>query len=264
MATDYVNDIGDAEPYLRRIAEAGFKNIQWIHHWKHDFIYTKSEIQHIAKLIKELNLSLYDIHGFAGNEKNWFSTVEYQRLAGVEIVKNRIEMCKALGGSVVVMHIPRLIPEKIDNWRQLKKSLGELEKFCVEKAVKIAVENEPLEEFNGIKQLFSEYSPEFIGLCYDSGHGNIGGRGLEYLDSVKERLISLHLHDNNSFDDQHKPIFTGTVNWEELSRIIAKSPYRKFLTFEINMEFANTKNEDDFLKSAYSNGLKLQDMVREG
>lgn len=264
IATDYVNDTGDSEPYLRRIAEAGFKNIQWIHHWKHDFIYTQSEIQYIANLMKELRLSIYDIHGSAGTEKNWFSIVEYQRLAGVEIVKNRIEMCKALGGSVVVMHIPILNSENLGQWRQLKKSLNELEKFCIKKSVKIAVENEPFDDFIGIKELFSKYGPEFIGLCYDSGHGNIGGHGLKNLDSVNDRLISLHLNDNDGLEDQHKPIFTGNVNWEELSRIIAKSSYKKFLTFEISMKFADTMNEDIFLGSAYRNGLKLLDMVREG
>jgi sugar phosphate isomerase/epimerase len=264
IATDYMSDTGDPEPYLRRIAEAGFKNIQWIHYWKHDFIYTQPEIQHIANIMKELHLSIYDIHGSAGTEKNWFSTVEYRRLAGVEIVKNRIEMCKALGGSVVVMHIPILNSENLGQWRQLKQSLNELEKFCIKKSVKIAMENEPFDEFNGIKELFSEYGPEFIGLCYDTGHGNLGGDGLKKLDSVKERLISLHLHDNNGLEDQHKPIFTGTVDWKELSRIIAKSPYKKFLTFEISMKSSDTKNEDNFLKSAYSNGLKLLNMVQEG
>lgn len=264
MATDYMSDTGDSEPYLRRIADAGFKNIQWIHDWKHDFIYTQSEIQHVANIMKELHLSIYDIHGSAGTEKSWFSTIEYKRHAGVEIAKNRIEMCKALGGSVVVMHIPILNSENLGQWRQLKKSLSELEKFCIKKSVKIAVENEPFDDFIGIKELFLEYGPEFIGLCYDSGHGNIGGRGLEYLDSIKERLISLHLHDNNSLDDQHNPIFTGTVDWKKLARIISESPYRKFLTFEIIMKSSNTKNEDVFLKSAYSNGLKLLDTVREG
>lgn len=262
MATDYANDIGDAEPYLKKIADAGFRHIQWTHHWKHDFIYTKSEIQRIAKTMKDLHLSLYDIHGPAGVKKNWFSTIEYQRLAGVEIVKNRIEMCKALGGSVVVMHIPVLNSENHGKWYQLKKSLNELELFCFEKGVRIAVENEPLDEFIGIKELFSEYGPEFIGLCYDSGHGNIGGKGLEHLDSAKKRLISLHLHDNNGFVDQHDPIFTGTVDWEELARIITGSLYRGPLTFETDIKDSGFRDEKLFLECAHRDGLKLLSMIQ--
>lgn len=262
MATDYVKDTGDSEPYLRKIADAGFKHIQWIHHWKHDFIYTKPEIQRVAKIMKELNISLYDIHGSDCPEKNWFSTFEDQRLAGVEIIKNRIEMCKALGGSVIIMHIPVMNSEDIGKWRQLKKSLNELEKFCIKKSVKIAIENEPFDKFDGIRELFSEYSPKFIGLCYDSGHGNIGGKGLENLNTVKERLISLHLHDNNGSVDQHNPVFTGTIDWKKLAKIISSSPYKKFLTFEIVMKLPDVNAEKLFLKSTYKNGLELLKMVK--
>lgn len=262
MATDYSSDTGNAEPSLRRIAAAGFNHIQWIHHWRHDFIYTEPEIQHIAGLMKELHLSLYDIHAPAGAEKNWFSDVEYQRLAGVEIIKNRVDMCRTLGGSVIVTHIPELIPENLGSWRQLKKSLDELEEFCVDRAVRIAVENRPFDEFNGIEELLSRYDPEYIGLCYDSGHGNIGGKGLGHLDSVKERLISVHLHDNNGIADQHRPIFTGTLDWEELARLIVESPYRGFLTFETEMRFSGFGDENLFLERIYDDGLRLLKMVR--
>ena len=96
---------------------------------------------------------------------------------------------------------------------------------------------------------------------FDSGHGNIGGMGLEHLDSVKERLISLHLHDNNGFDDQHNPIFSGTINWGKLARIVSGSKYNKFLTFEIDMKFTGIQDEKLFLKQAHSDGLKLLKMI---
>lgn len=262
MATDYARDTGNAEPSLRRIARAGFRHIHWIHHWNHDFIYTRPEIEHIAGVMNDLRLSLYDIHAPAGAEKNWFSTVEYQRRAGVEIIKNRVEMCATLGGSVIVTHIPELTPESLETWGQLKKSLDELEDFCVARAVRIAVENRPHDQFNGISELLSGRGPEFIGLCYDSGHGNIGGEGLQHLDSVKERLISVHLHDNDGLADQHKPIFTGTVDWEELARLLAESPYRKFLTLETDMKSCCIENEDLFLEHAYGDGIALLKMIR--
>jgi sugar phosphate isomerase/epimerase len=261
MATDYASDTGNAEPALQRIAAAGFRHIQWIHHWRHDFIYTTPEIRHIAGVMADLGLSLYDIHAPTGAEKNWFSTVEYQRLAGVEIVKNRVEMCRTLGGSVIVTHVPELIGDDREQWVQLKKSLNQLEGFCVGLDVRIAVENRAADDFNGIRELFSEYSPHFLGLCYDSGHGNIGGRGLAHLDSVKERLISVHLHDNDGLADHHMPIFTGSVDWPELTRLIAHSPYREFLTFETDMKFAGTDDEQLFLDRAYSDGLSLKALL---
>ena len=261
MATDYASDTGNAEPSLRRIAAAGFRHIQWIHHWRHDFIYTEPEIEHIAGVMAELGLSLYDIHAPAGAEKNWYSPVEYQRLAGVEIVKNRVEMCRRLGGSVIVTHVPKLIEESLGTWAQLKRSLDQLEAFCVDRDVRIAVENRPGDNFEGLGELFSEYGPHFLGLCYDSGHGNIGGGGLEHLESAKERLISVHLHDNDGLADQHAPLFTGTVDWPELARLIARSPYRAFLTVETDMKFSGTDDEQRFLDRMYEDGRVFLGML---
>jgi sugar phosphate isomerase/epimerase len=263
MATDYAGDTGNAEHVLRRIAKAGFHHIQWIHHWRHDFIYTQPEIDHIATLLEELDLSLYDIHAPAGVEKNWYSTVEYQRLAGVEIIKNRVEMCHTLGGSVIVAHVPKLNPKGAGRWAQLKKSLTELQGFCAERNVRIAVENRPNDDFAGTRALFSEFGPEFVGLCYDSGHGNIGGEGLAHLESVSERLISLHLHDNDGLKDQHKPAFTGTVDWPELIRVIRESPYDEYLTFETDMQLSGIRDKGEFLDLMYRDGQTLLEMLRE-
>lgn len=262
MATDYAGDTGNAEPALTRIAEAGFRHIQWIHHWRHDFVYTEPEIKHIEHLLKRLGLSLYDIHAPAGPEKNWYSPVEYQRLAGVEIIKNRVDMSCALGGSVIVVHTPSMNAAR-SAWSQLRRSLDELQEYCTARSVRIAVENRPNDKFIGMRELFSEYGPQFLGLCYDSGHGNIGGMGLQHLDSVKERLVSIHLHDNDGKTDQHRPVFTGTVDWERLVSIVAQSPYDEFLTSETEMRRSGLHDEALFLERAHSDGLRLLSMMQE-
>lgn len=261
MATDYAGDTGNAEPSLRRISQAGFRHIQWIHHWRHDFIYTRPEVQYITDVMAELDLSLYDIHAPSGAEKNWFSPLEYQRLAGVEIVKNRVEMCRTLGGCVVVTHIPEWHPSNLDRWELLRKSLDDLQEFCLETGVRIAVENRDADCFDGILGLFEDYDPSFLGLCYDSGHGNIGGDGLARLEEISQRLISVHLHDNDGRTDQHKPIFSGTVDWPRLAGIIARSPYDAFLTFETDMHFSGVEDDAQFLGQAYTDGLTLLEMV---
>ena len=263
MATDYAGDTGNPEPALTRIAQAGFRHIQWIHHWRHDFIYTPPEIAHVEQLLDKLGLSLYDIHAPAGAEKNWYSPVEYQRLAGVEIVKNRVDMCSVLGGRVVVVHAPPMRSGNRDAWSQLRKSLGELEEYCTTRSVRIAIENRAGDKFVGLRELFSEYGPEFLGLCYDSGHGNVGGMGLHHLDSVKERLISIHLHDNDGKSDQHLPVFAGTVDWDGLLRVVAQSPYDQFLTIETEMRRSGMDDEALFLEGAYADGLRLLAIMRD-
>lgn len=262
MCSDYARDTGNAEQDLGRIADAGFDGIQWIHQWHTDFIYTKPEIRRIKKWLKDFNLELFDLHATAGIEKRWYSETEYEREAGVEIVKNRIEMTNELGGNVIVMHIPRLISENFEKWKQLKKSLDELEGFCSRKELRIAVENLFFDEFNGISELMLGYGPDYLGICYDSGHGNMGGKGLDHLAKFADRLISLHLHDNNGFDDQHKPLFSGTIDWKKLAAVVSKSTYSGPLTQEVSIRNSGISDENVFLRQVYGDAGKLASMIK--
>ncbi len=264
MCSDYFKSTGNAEPYLRRIADAGFDGIQWIHQWNTDFLYTRPEVMQIKKMLKDFNLRLFDLHGTDGNEKKWYSETEYQRLAGVEIAKNRIEITKELGGNVVVMHVPRRIPENDLKWKQLEMSLDELEPFALKKEIKIAIENIFHDEFDGIGELMKEYSPDFLGVCYDSGHGNMGKLGLPRIAKFADRLIALHLHDNNGYDDQHMPLFSGVADWERLAGIIAESPYRGPITLETIIANSGFSDERLFLAQARADAEKFAGMIEKG
>ncbi|MDP6124509.1 MAG: hypothetical protein QGH20_01990 [Candidatus Latescibacteria bacterium] len=106
LTTDYAEDKGDPSEYLRRIAEAGFSHTHWCHHWNTDFMYSLGEIEQIGWWLDEFGLKVLDLHGSCGPEKNWGSSKEWERAAGVELVKNRIDMADRLEGDEVIMHIP--------------------------------------------------------------------------------------------------------------------------------------------------------------
>ena len=107
ITTDYATSIGDPSPYLRRIADAGFTHLHWCHQWNTDFLYSEWEVDQIECWLNDFGLQLLDLHASVGPEKNWYSGKEYERLSGVELVKNRIDMTSRLGGGVIIMHIPK-------------------------------------------------------------------------------------------------------------------------------------------------------------
>ncbi len=256
LTTDYANvDKGDPSPYLRRIADAGFSHVHWCHHWNTDFIYSQPEIAQIGRWLAEFGLKLLDLHSSVGPEKHWFSLKEYERLAGVELVKNRIEMTARLGGDVVIMHYPK---EPGD--QPIRRSLDELVGFAHSHGVRIALENGG---FDAVEPLLAEYPPDCVGLCYDSGHGNLVPDGLDRLDRIKDRLISVHLHDNDGASDQHNLIFSGTVDWPRLAQILAQSAYRKPISSESNMGRSGITDETTFLAQAFDAGTRLAAMVAE-
>ena len=260
MTTDYAADTGCALPYLERIAKAGFSEVHWCHHWGDDFVYSESEVREIGRWLRDLGLGLNSLHGTSGKEKGWASTVEYERLAGVDLVKNRIAMTAELGGDVVVMHAPGEGLSPTSN-AQLVKSLDALEDFACGHGVRIAVENG---DWHVVGEMLERYDEAHVGLCYDSGHANMAPGGLEALAGLKGRLIAIHLHDNDGKDDQHKLPFTGTVDWEGVARILAGSSYAKCVNLESLM---GQGGEEDFLREALNVAVRLSEMIersREG
>jgi sugar phosphate isomerase/epimerase len=231
MTTDFRSDKGCPRDDLRMIAQAGFTHVHWCHHWNDDFLYGQAEIEQIAAWFKESGLSLRDLHASAGVEKNWGSLLEYERQAGAELVANRIEMTSRLGADVIILHLPPA-PASEDQyaarWVSALTSLDELRPVARQAGVRIAIENGAYEI---ISRLLDAYEPEFLGLCYDCGHGNLND-GLDQLDKLKGRLISIHLHDNDGTGDQHQMPFTGTVDWPRLAGLIAASRYRKGVNCE--------------------------------
>ena len=257
ITTDYANDLGDPSPYLKRIADAGFTHVHWCHHWNTDFLYSEWEIAQIKKWLADYGLKLLDLHGSMGKEKRWASPREYERFSGVELVKNRLDMAARLQSDIVIMHIPAW-PE----YDPLRKSLDDLMKFSRQRGVQIALENLGNGNFEAIRNLLSEYDHSYLGFCYDSGHGNISGQGLECLDALKDRLIAVHLHDNDGSADQHKLIFSGTIDWERLAKAITESAYKKCVSLEVGIENSGIENESDFLRNAFDVGKKFTEMIQ--
>ena len=77
MTTDFVRDKGNPEPYLRRIADAGFSHVHWCHQWNTDFLYSRPEIEQIRAWLAGCGLQTLDLHASAGVEKNWASLLEH-------------------------------------------------------------------------------------------------------------------------------------------------------------------------------------------
>lgn len=255
VTTDYVKDTGDPSPYLRRIADAGFSHVHWCHHWGTDFMYSVSEIEQIGRWLNEYGLKLLDLHASAGCEKNWGSQREYERLAGLELVRNRITMASQLGSHVIILHAPaKSTPELF------RRSLDELRHFAQERHVRIALENGNLNKIGGA---IADYDPDYVGLCYDSGHGNEPDTkgALDWLDRIKSRLISVHLHDNDGVSDQHKPLFSGTIDWTRLAQIIAGSAYTGCVSMEVEMANSGMEDETAFLNHVFATGAQFSRMI---
>ena len=268
--TDYKSSIDNPEPYLKQIADNGFSQVHWCHQFGSDYLYAEDEIDQIGRWLRSYELTVNDLHASSGEKNHYYSEKEDIRLAGMELVKNRIHMANRLATDVVVLHLP-MQPEEGNKsfayWEAVHRSMDSLIPYARERNVRIAFENLS-SNHRTLEKVLAAYSPSEVGICYDPGHGNIDGGGLDFAEAVKDRLIAFHLNDNDATSDQHNLIFSGVADWDRLAQIIAASAYDKeYMTIEIAMpkEPANiyTGDEAGFLSQAMESGLKFHKMVAD-
>ena len=288
LNTDYLTSRKSPEKYLRLAAEAGFTHLHWCHQWNTDYLYSTWEIAQYKAWLKQYGLALLDIHGSAGQEKCWYSPVEYERRSGVLLVLNRIIMQNELEGTgCIMMHAPVFHTRSMTQearevvqtqFEALKRSLDELCPYLEKYKTRIAIENVPNDDFSIIAQVMESYPDELLGITLDSGHAHMGdARGLDFMEQHTGRLQALHLHDNNGSADQHQPPFYGTLDWERVARLVANSSYASSgrpISFELSMRNTpffeaeleteqNEKNIRSFLSDAAERCRRVDRMYRE-
>ena len=162
ISTDFMGEQPELEQLhsiLRKIADAGFTHIHWCHEWEGDYIYSFFEMQQIREWMDECGLQGKALHASKGSLKNvnirrehyrrdYTSDWEYNRKAGVELIKNRVDMAVCLGVHEIVLHLypPHFTilekPETKENFYNcVYKSFDELMPYCLEKNVRICLEN---------------------------------------------------------------------------------------------------------------------------
>lgn len=268
---------------LEQIARAGFTHIHWCHEWDGEYLYSSYEMRQIREWMDEYGLRSKALHSTKGSakdvnvreghfRKDYTSDWECNRRAGVDLIKNRVDLAEALGASEIVLHlyVPYLTiqrrPEaKEEFYACVCKSLDELMPYCLEKRVRICLENlfdmpgeYMLEAWD---RLFARYPKEFLGLCYDTGHANMVWRGQapEIVGRYADRLYAVHIHDNNGAMDSHWIPGDGSIRWEEVMETIARSAYEGPLLLELN---CNDRDRERFLKRAYEAGCGLEELCR--
>jgi len=92
---------------------------------------------------------------------------------------------------------------------------------------------------------------------------NLIADGLDRLERVLDRLVSIHLHDNDGEGDQHKLLFSGTVDWPRLASLLARSPYAKPVSMECSMARYEDWEETAFLARARETGESFAAMVSQ-
>ena len=122
----------------------------------------------------------------------------------------------------------------------------------------LALENSVYPEY--VRYLLDHINSTHVGFCYDSGHENAFTKNENFLSSYADRLLAMHIHDNDGAHDLHAMPFSGTVDWARVVQGLSAAPlFARMLTLECG--FGDLRLEDGFA-AALASAKQLYDFAQ--
>jgi len=242
---------------LRLIKQAGFEAVLLWWDDKFDPEYRKQ-----PELARRAGLWVENIHlPFEQTNQVWEDTTAGQ--AVFEHYLGCVEDCATFGVSTMVMHpsfgfedLPPLSEIGLERFRRI---IDKAERSNIKVAMENMLRPQAIERAAWLFERID--SPQF-GLCYDCGHDHARfSRTAEtdLLGQFGQRLMALHLHDNNGTEDEHLLPFDGTINWPATMRKIAQTGYQGSTALELGGDTQGLAPEE-FLAWAYEQAKKLEEL----
>lgn len=238
------------------IQNAGFKNvfIQW---YNREWNPTQEEQ---LMYVRQKGLNVIFAHlGYQKINDLWLDTEDGNEL--VERYKNDIKICKENNIPMVVMHLTGKGEAQEYNETGLKR-LQEIADYAKSLEIKVAFENTKYKGY--LDYVIENIANENVGICFDSGHYHVHFDDELDFDKFKDRILAVHLHDNDQSDDQHLIPFDGTIDWEKIIKELKRCNYNGPITMELCYRYEYLEmGIENFYKKGYEIGEKLKEMFEE-
>ena len=252
LAVVVSNDNKNTNPIetINAIKEAGFKNvfIQWYD--KEWDISQEEQLEYIRKC----NLNVIFAHlGYQNINDIWEEEKNGEEI--IERYKKDIKVCKDNNIPMVVMHLTSKSKAPIYNEIGLER-IRKIVDYAKELSMKVAFENTKIKGY--LEYVFDNIKNDNIGICYDAGHCHAHFHDEFDFDKFKNKILAVHLHDNDKSDDQHFLPFDGTIEWENVIEKLVKNGYDGPVTLELcYSEKYLDKTLEEFYKEGLEIGVKL-------
>jgi sugar phosphate isomerase/epimerase len=175
-----------------------------------------------------------------------------------------LDFCRIFGVTTLTYHTGNTLNSVFgreltldDYYAALIASLEELLPLAERCSVVIALENQwtPLNHSSILLRIVEYFNSPFLGLCYDSGHGNLTEKGsadvekscvpaiwndlgvpVQWEEHLIEKfapyLVNCHLHDNCGLTDDHLLPGMGNVDWERIRKVLENAPHLRCIQNE--------------------------------
>jgi len=236
------------------IKEKGFYSVTlW---WGDEYKEIDGDKLLLPDLARKAGLYVENVHAPFGKANDiWKDSLD-----GLDLVKQYttyIEECKKSNINTIVIHTP-IKKEQLINTEIGINRLKHLAEYANNAGVVIAVEN--VRRIDSLQEIYSKINMKSLGFCYDSGHENCYNKGSNIANRFKDKIVAIHLHDNDETADQHRILGEGNINWDIVRKNINKSSYEGSIILEVTNEFSikhENSNIDTFLSDAYNKAISF-------
>jgi len=243
---------------LKMIKDTGFyATTLW---WEDEFGCPGIRKEDMPGMVRESGLILENIHVPYDNCDDFWSESRLNR----DIIVNRhiawVNDCACYNIPMMVMHISDTRAPSIPNSYGID-SIARILKIAEEFGIVIAIENTGRADYNQF--VLSELESQYLGLCYDSSHDWLysNNKG-ELLKETGNRLVAVHLSDNDGVKDRHWLPGEGNIDWEKVMSVFPQSSYNGYITLEVYpcpQDFERTPQ--NFLRKGYQRALWLKELL---
>jgi len=211
------------------------------------FDYTSAQhIREIAAWFRGNSTVFFSMHspmygdgewGRGGPALNIASRDRKTCIEAMDEIKRAVEVAEKAPFKFLVQHIGAA-DEEFDEHKfdAAMTSIEHLRAFARPLGVRILLENIPNElstparllEFIHVTHL------DDVGVCFDTGHANIGDGVAAAYEQLKPLIRSTHVHDNDGERDTHLWPGDGKIDWKQTMELLRQAPQVPPLLMEIN------------------------------
>ena len=235
--------------WLIRALQAGIPAVEIFCARQHLDYRNKSQIAELGYWFRDSELKLHSIHSPMYTDEIWGRSgpdsvisiterAKAKRIAAVDEIKRALDIAETIPFRYMVQHLG-VSGEEFDDFavEAAFSSLEELTIFAHQRGVEILIENIPNELSTAERlQHFLRVTHLDINFVFDVGHANIGGGVESEFAIMKDRIRSLHIHDNDGQEDKHLFPFLaegGTVDWPKTMDMLRTRPDQYPLLLEL-------------------------------
>ena len=234
---------------MRTIKSAGFDGVILL--WAD---YFDADYKEFPKYAEKEGLYIENTHApYMQANSIWEDNIEGEEYTSH--IARCIEDCSKYNIPTLVVHPingKTPLPNANIGLERFKRIIDFAEKFNIN----IAIENQGNPEY--IDFVFKNIQSSKLYFCFDSGHEKYYSPQLDLLDLYGDKLIALHLHDNNGKEDSHSLPFAGAVDWYKISTKLKSINYNGAIALEtLNKGFENIEDPVEFLMLALDSAKKV-------